>query len=79
MIAGVKKLGRTTREYKGYAFSYLPNAKRLLKVSLSVYMNGEYTQLRFHTITEAVAFIDDCLVKGATFNGNRLVINKVGA
>jgi adenine/guanine phosphoribosyltransferase-like PRPP-binding protein len=79
MIAGVTKLGRTTRSYKGFAFSYLPNAKRILKVSLSVYINGEFTHRRFHTITEAVAFIDDALANGATLNGNRLMITKVGA
>jgi len=79
MIAGVTKLNRTTRCYKGYSFSYLPNAKRLLKVTLSIYMNDEFTTRRFHTITQAVVFIDDALANGAKLNGNRLVITKVGA
>jgi hypothetical protein len=79
MIAGVKKLGRTTRSYKGYAFTYLPNTRRLMKVRLSVYINDEFTTRHFETITEAVIFIDNALANGATLNGNRLVIAKVGA
>lgn len=79
MITGVKKLGRTTRQYRGLAFSYLPNTRRLMKVWVAVRENGEYTHRKFCTIGEAVAFIDDAISKGAYVKDDRneLVIGRV--
>lgn len=79
MIAGVKKLGSTTRSYKGCAFTYLTKTKKYQKVTLSAYVDGQFTHLRFPTIGQTVSFIDIALASGGHVDGNRLVVKMVKA
>lgn len=76
MVKGVRKVGRTTRIYRGLAFSYLPNAKRLLPVRLSLFVNDELQSRSFSNIREAVTFIDSLLDSGGAVRetGNRLIV-----
>jgi len=76
-IANVIVAGKWTRQYKGLNFSYLHNSKSSLKVSIPVRSKGVFTHKRFHTIKEAVAFIDSALENGATIGTdgrNELII-----
>ena len=76
MVKGVRKVGRTTRIYRGLAFSYLPNAKRSLPVRLWLFVNDELQSRSFSNIREAVTFIDSVLDNGGAVRetGNRLIV-----